>query len=219
MGSIKLNWIFVCVCGVCVALVVPAAKLEQPGCDSPGVHGFPHLRRGQSSAAEVHSQARQVGQKTLASSRLHNSLTVDSSEGVSRPCSRVRETQGAEAGKQGQHGTASQPQCFDCGPQSDVSVLGRLTGSPSMSQAGIAQYEVKTKVCLTVWSWIRCLIATLMVPVHMEGARIHYSCSCSIFKISYCGAAGHSSHMHPASFNCCGWSEFKISVTAHLEPN
>lgn len=98
--KVELN-LCACVCGVCVALVVPAAKLEQPGCDSPGVHGFPHLRRGQSSAAEVHSQARQVGQKTLASSRQHNSLTVDSSEGVSRPCSRVRETQGQKLGNKG----------------------------------------------------------------------------------------------------------------------
>lgn len=119
----------------------------------------------------------------------------------------------------GQHGTGSQPQCFDCGPQSDVSVLGQLTGSPSVSQAGIAQYEVKTKVCLTVWSWFSCLIATLMVPVHREGARIHYSCSCSIFNISYCGATRDSLHMHPASFDCCSWSEFKISVPAHPEPN
>lgn len=62
MLSIKLKLIFVGVC-VCVALVVPAAKLEQPGCYSPGVHGFPHLRRGQSSTAEVHSQAWQVRRK------------------------------------------------------------------------------------------------------------------------------------------------------------
>lgn len=45
---------------VCVALVVPASKLEQLGSYSPRVHGLPHLRRGQSTTAEVHSQAWQV---------------------------------------------------------------------------------------------------------------------------------------------------------------
>lgn len=50
-----------CVCVyVCVALVIPAAELEQLGSYSPGVHGLPHLRWGQSSASKVHSQAWQV---------------------------------------------------------------------------------------------------------------------------------------------------------------
>lgn len=50
---------------VCVALVVPAAELEQLGGYSPGVHGLPHLRWGQSAAAEVHPQAWQVRQKHM----------------------------------------------------------------------------------------------------------------------------------------------------------
>lgn len=45
---------------VCVALVVPAAQLEQLGSDSPWLHGLPHLRWGQSAATEVHPQAWQV---------------------------------------------------------------------------------------------------------------------------------------------------------------
>lgn len=53
----SFSFFFVC---VCVALVVPAAELEQLGGYSPGVHGLPHLRWGESSAAEIHSQARQV---------------------------------------------------------------------------------------------------------------------------------------------------------------
>lgn len=45
---------------VCVALVITAAELEQLGSYSPGVHGFPHLRWGQSSATKVYPQAWQV---------------------------------------------------------------------------------------------------------------------------------------------------------------
>lgn len=60
--SLSLSFLCMCVC-VCVALVIPTAELEQLGSYSPGVHGLPHLRWGQSTAAEVHPQAWQVRQK------------------------------------------------------------------------------------------------------------------------------------------------------------
>lgn len=39
---------------VSAAVVVPAEELELPGRHPPRLHGLPHLRRGQSSSAEVH---------------------------------------------------------------------------------------------------------------------------------------------------------------------
>lgn len=218
MGSIKLNLIFLCVWCVC--------SPGRPCCET-GTAWLWLTRGTWLSSPTTRSKLGCRSSFTSPAGGTENTRELTSAQIID--CGFIRGRQlatlacegdaGTEAGKQGQRGTGSQPQCFDCGPQSDVSVLGRLTGSPSLSQAVISQYEVKTKVCLTVWSWFRCLIATVMVPVHREGAKIHYSCSCSIFKISYCGAKGDSLHMHPASFDCCSWSEFKISVTAYSEPN
>lgn len=57
-----------------LALVISAAELEQLGSYTSWVHGLPHLRWGQSSAAEVHPQAWQVrpkGRETYMHMRKH----------------------------------------------------------------------------------------------------------------------------------------------------
>lgn len=72
--------------------------------------------------------------------------TVDSSEAVSWPTLACEGDAGAEAGEtKGSMALVPNLNALIVAPQSDVSVLGPLTGSPSVSQAGVTQYEVKNK--------------------------------------------------------------------------
>lgn len=73
----------------------------------------------------------------------------------------------------GQHGTGSQHQCFDCSLLSDVSVLGQLTENPPMG------------------------------PAVRVGLFLQLFLFCSIFKVSYCVAAGDSLLLHRAALDCC----------------
>lgn len=50
----------ICFFGASPALVVSAEELEQPGSDSPWLHGIPHLWWGEGPASEIHSQTWQV---------------------------------------------------------------------------------------------------------------------------------------------------------------
>lgn len=60
----------ICFSGASPAVVVFAAELEQPGSDSPWLHGIPHLWRGEGPAAEIHSQTWQVRGSSASSALL-----------------------------------------------------------------------------------------------------------------------------------------------------